>query len=288
MNELSAEARALLEAAQRGEAPAPEARDRVRLALAARLGLATLAPLDAAPSSPTPGVPAAPVGPTAAASGSLVAKIIGGGLLVSAVSFGAGWYAGRAGLGPPIERAAVDRPVDSPQTSPSAAAERALKPDVVVAQAPEAAPVSAGVAPPAPSGPAQAHARKPSRAGEAEAEPEVTSPLELPARQSTLAIETTMLREAHAALRGNDPAAALAKLDELATQHPEGVLREERMAARILALCAAGRVADARTEAERFLVELPHSPQADRVRSSCALRGGIAVTDPRAAGHSGR
>ena len=52
-----------------------------------------------------------------------------------------------------------------------------------------------------------------------------------------------------------------------------GVLREEQRAARILALCAAGRTGEAKAEAQRFLAESPRSPMAERVRSSCAGQG---------------
>jgi hypothetical protein len=48
------------------------------------------------------------------------------------------------------------------------------------------------------------------------------------------------------------------------------VLREERLAAHIEALCAAGRDAEAKREAERFLQELPRSIHAATVRTSCA------------------
>jgi hypothetical protein len=44
------------------------------------------------------------------------------------------------------------------------------------------------------------------------------------------------------------------------------------MAARVLALCAAGRAPEARAEAERLLGEAPSSVHAGRVRASCAFR----------------
>jgi len=86
--------------------------------------------------------------------------------------------------------------------------------------------------------------------------------------------ETKLLREAQTSLGAGDAAAALARLDELGTRHPDGLLREERLAARIVALCAAGRIAEARREAERFLAEAPLSIHAARVRASCASTGG--------------
>src|SRR5262249_36408651 len=63
--------------------------------------------------------------------------------------------------------------------------------------------------------------------------------------------ELSLLREAQGALRAGEPARALALLD--AAQPAGGALGEERDAARVLALCGAGRVDDARREAARFL-----------------------------------
>ncbi len=68
----------------------------------------------------------------------------------------------------------------------------------------------------------------------------------------------------------HDGTIALARLDEHATRFPQGALVEERIAARVLALCSVGRVANARVEAQRFLVARPRSPLAAQVRGSCA------------------
>jgi len=87
---------------------------------------------------------------------------------------------------------------------------------------------------------------------------------------SSLVEETTLLREAHAALKEGDAAKSMQVLDKLAARHPDGILREERLAARILALCAAGRVDEAREKARSLLTEAPRSVHAARVRASCA------------------
>jgi hypothetical protein len=47
-------------------------------------------------------------------------------------------------------------------------------------------------------------------------------------------------------------------------------LQPERDAAKIVALCAVGRVADARAAAQTFLASSPRSPFAARIRASCA------------------
>jgi hypothetical protein len=91
------------------------------------------------------------------------------------------------------------------------------------------------------------------------------------ATDSSLAAELALLREVHGALRDGDAPRAERWIDEHAARFPDGVLREEREAARVLSLCAKGRTAEARAEADRFLAANPRSVQADRVRGSCAF-----------------
>ena len=89
---------------------------------------------------------------------------------------------------------------------------------------------------------------------------------------SQLAEETRLVREAQKALAAKDGARALEALETHARRFPDGVLREAREAARVLALCALGRVDEARAEAAAFLQRAPSSPQAARVRAACASR----------------
>jgi hypothetical protein len=88
---------------------------------------------------------------------------------------------------------------------------------------------------------------------------------------ASLAAQITLLRQAQGALNKGDAEASLKALDALAARHADGAFREEQMAAHVLALCAAGRVDQARVEGQRFIAEMPHSVQAARVRSSCAF-----------------
>jgi len=81
--------------------------------------------------------------------------------------------------------------------------------------------------------------------------------------------EIALLSEAQKALSGGQPERALQFLDEHARTFPRGTLAEERVAARIIALCKLGRVAKARSEAAAFLQKLPDSPLAERVRVAC-------------------
>lgn len=91
-------------------------------------------------------------------------------------------------------------------------------------------------------------------------------------RPLTLAEETALLARANAATNRGDPEAALAALGAYDRQVAGGVLAEERAAARVVALCAAGRIEEARREAARFETRWPHSPQRARLRSSCVAR----------------
>ena len=87
----------------------------------------------------------------------------------------------------------------------------------------------------------------------------------------SIANEVALLRESQTALARGDPSGSLGAIDALAARHPDGPLREEREAERVLALCAAGRVDEAAVDAQRFLARTPKSVQAARVRASCAF-----------------
>lgn len=87
--------------------------------------------------------------------------------------------------------------------------------------------------------------------------------------QSTLEAELALLRDAKKALDDGNATRSLAILDEHQRKFPSGVLVEERASTRVLALCAAGRTAEARTSAQDFLRQYPRSPSAPRVRGSC-------------------
>lgn len=86
-----------------------------------------------------------------------------------------------------------------------------------------------------------------------------------------LARETAALRAANEALRGGAAARSLTLLDAFSKEFPGGVLTEEALATRVAALCALGRVDEARTVGTRFVQRYPRSPVAARVRGSCAM-----------------
>lgn len=91
-----------------------------------------------------------------------------------------------------------------------------------------------------------------------------------PAEVDPVLEEARLIRLAVRALHEHDPARALAWLEEHRARFPDGSLREERLATRILALCDAGQTSEARREASLFLASHPGSVQAARVRASCA------------------
>lgn len=91
-----------------------------------------------------------------------------------------------------------------------------------------------------------------------------------PVVDESLAREIALLRRASKALAAGRPDTALALTEEHETTFPRGTLRQERLAARALALCALGRPLEAR-EAARALEEMaPRSPHLMRIRASCA------------------
>jgi len=87
---------------------------------------------------------------------------------------------------------------------------------------------------------------------------------------STLAAETSLLREADRAARAGDTATALARLDEHAARFPDGVLAPERVAEHLIVMCTLS-AADPRAVAG-FLSSHAGSPLAARVRRACAAK----------------
>jgi Outer membrane lipoprotein len=81
--------------------------------------------------------------------------------------------------------------------------------------------------------------------------------------------EAALLAEVQGALRSGQAAAALSKLESYDRRFPTGMLRAEADAARVFALCGAGRVDKARAAATRFVQRYPSSPAAARVQAAC-------------------
>lgn len=86
---------------------------------------------------------------------------------------------------------------------------------------------------------------------------------------SHLSEETRLVAAAQRALNAAAPDQALPLLEQHRRRFPRGELAQERDAAHALALCAAGRRAEAHAAVQHFLREWPHSPLTARVRSAC-------------------
>lgn len=84
------------------------------------------------------------------------------------------------------------------------------------------------------------------------------------------ALETPLEREVAQMVRAkamaeDRPRAALALLERLEREHPQGALSEERRGLRVIALWNAGEHARAKAERASFLARHPHSPMRERL-----------------------
>ena len=275
MSDLSPEDRALLDGGGAGDVPSARDRDRIRGRLAARLGVAaglgTVAAATKTAAASTGGV-------------ALATKIVAALMLVGAIGGGAAIVASRSEqtstvhpspppTSPPTPPAL---PAPSPSPPPSPAPSLPLSPSLppsLPLPLPHPPPLSAAARTTTPTAvEASAAIATSTSSASTVASPGSTFP-SAPAATTTprdaLAEETQLLRDANAATRTGDAGRALSLLDEHARRFPRGVLSEERDAERVLALCGAGRVGEAKLLAASFLSARPRSPLAGRVRGSC-------------------
>jgi hypothetical protein len=103
----------------------------------------------------------------------------------------------------------------------------------------------------------------------------IVTPRPADSRSDNLAQEVAILSRAGTELHGGRAQAALAVLDEHQRKFPGGVLAQERMAARVQALCTLGRTKEAQAELARLTRLSPNSPHEARARKACgaALTG---------------
>jgi hypothetical protein len=111
--------------------------------------------------------------------------------------------------------------------------------------------------------------RRPARSSAPRLEAPPSLPPFAPAAPDGLRAETEALRSAQQALRDSAPERALRLLDEQDERFRDGLLHQERAAARVLALCQAGLVREARAQAVRFERLWPRSALLGRVRAAC-------------------
>jgi hypothetical protein len=88
--------------------------------------------------------------------------------------------------------------------------------------------------------------------------------------KASIARETELLAQVQRALQQGRPASALALLNRYTKDFPRGMLEEEAIASRIVALCQFGRNGDAERWRSEFFRRYPNSPLSGRVRNACA------------------
>lgn len=264
--EMSPAARALLVETRSMDDPSGDDRDRVKRAmLGAIAGGGALAASTAVSS-------------TAAAAGTGVAATVataGGlalGIKIAAIVIVAGAVGGTALLVTQPEEPAPRPAIVRSREPAEVVQERVLEERTV-----ERAPAEATLAPLVADEPEAVEAPAEPRTEEA-APPasRITRPLvrappvpDTAPLPSSLSAEVALLGRAHRAIAAHDGSTALGHLDELARRFPDGVMMEEREAARVFALCETGRRDEVRAAAQRFLRDHPTSPQRARVSGAC-------------------
>lgn len=270
MNELGPDARSILDAARSRERPSDADRARVR-----RNMMRALAAGGAAAAATTVGTGAAAKGTGAAAAtiaasstASVAGKMVATLVLVGAVGAGLGSVGshsvGPHSVGPQSAHTHNNAPADSRPPAAFAPPDMSTPPPAEPTESepsPGLEPQTEPSDPPRAAAPAVSRAQPRSSATSVPAMPE--------AAEDPLDVETRGLGEAHRALQSGDARRALTLLDQQAAAHAQGELREERAAARVVALCKLGRTKEALAVAESFLRENPGSLLADRVRAAC-------------------
>jgi hypothetical protein len=249
MAELSAAARALLEAARSADDPTPE--QRARADAAARSALALHGVTDLPPLDPPPADSAAHAANAGTAKlGAALSWKLG---LGAVALLAAGFFTLR-----PAQPAAAPAPrpaVAAPAPAPAAT------------QAPTAVPADPSVPRSATVvDPPRRETRRQTRPSTLAHAGSVSPPPAAP----TLQAEVTLIASANALIRAERFAEAGRVLAAHARRYPRGALREERDALAVLALCNLGSREQARRALQRFLRSAPQSVVAQRVRTACA------------------
>jgi hypothetical protein len=224
---LSSRASSVVKAGRRGLRATEADRQRIEEALRARIGPQALPPA----SAPSATAGARGLG-SSAVTGAAIGVCLVGGLLL---------YLGRSEPPPPPSPPVEARPASTGATAP------------LIQPAP-----SSLVPPLSPSELAM-------EAGPSSSLPASRSSSGRP-RQDGLAQEVALLSRATSALRAGRAEEALKALNEHQREFPNGVLGEERRAAKAQALCSLGRVAEGRAELARLS---PQSLAARRAAKVC-------------------
>jgi hypothetical protein len=263
MSDLSHDARELLEVARLEDGPTPAERERLRRAVFSAVAAGSTVLGSAGAAGAVGGSAAVGAGAKLSLVAGVAAKMSTAPL---AIWFAVGTAAGLATVAPV---AAVRYVTSSPTqvATPSAPAETSR-----LAQREPVPPSHEPIAPDAlPAAPMRTDAEvlasplpAPNTARTTASAPS-TPTLEPPALTQELDLLTAAQRE----LAAGRAEQALARLGEHERRFPSGALRSERLAARVFALCALGRTAEARLASREFERVAPGSPLTPRVLASC-------------------
>ncbi len=258
---LRPDAKHLIESARDGVTPSRAARNRVRAALAAKAGAAALVATTGAAGA------GATVSTGAAVGSSVLLKLGAAVVLLGGGALGARYVATHASsaLEAPVTASTVIPRPSVAQPSPIASALRST------AQAADDA-VAVATGEPTPAKEAPAPALGPAASVRSIAPVKSGSPVAASFR-TTLAAETELLRRAHEARVAGQTAAALSTLSRYESRFPRGILAGEAAAERVLALCAAGRTAEARALGQSIVTTASRSTLHAVVENSCAASG---------------
>jgi hypothetical protein len=238
MHELSNEARAILDLARDAHDPTDRDRRRLTGAMALQLGAAVVMSSSATTAAASGGVSSV----AAATSAGLGTKVLVSIAVVGLVTGGVALQAAN----PAARRVHDPAPLLAPAPREEAASVRAR----AASDDPIAPPVID--APPSAVESAPAHER-PTRVRAA--------------TEDTLAIEVGVLGSVRAALHAGEPARALSLLESHRATFARGMLREEFLAARVMALRDLGRRTEAAAALAQFVAEMPTSPLAAALAS---------------------
>ena len=295
--DLSREARALLDSAQRADAAPPGARQRARqrfvTALATGAISASAAAVAKGASLSALGT-AAQASTAVAASTSVVATWVGAAVTGLALGMVVLSPASKMPDEPAVKPTAVSvAPVRAAPSTPIPGRNAPSSFSEPVPLEPQASPASTQ---PASTGARQAPARA---ADEAPSNKDLTNLADAPSNatstdtvalsgstrtldsvgvmppsKASIARETELLAGVQRAIQQGRPASALAMLNRYDKEFPGGVLREESIASRVVALCDFGRGDDAARWRAEFFRRYPNSALSARVRAACHSSNG--------------
>jgi hypothetical protein len=241
MNDLSDDARQLIETASDADGPSDTRIDAIGAELFRKLGAGAVALSGVKlAAAATPAVPLLKAGATGIATYFLIGVTAGVGVAVTSAAFE------RYYPNSPTASQAAPLPAE-PASVPSTARAGAVA---------SALPSGVDEATPAPA-PAE-------RAREPKAQPEPVR-----SQESSLSAEVASLREIQAFLAAGDGPRAVAASDRYLAEQRTGTLRDEHLAARVLALCMVGDPARARAVARLFVATSAASPLLPRLAHSC-------------------